>query len=200
MANLRKGYRATLILAVLLVNQTAYSQSGSVNCPPASCLSVSTKNLITSPSNGMIPLPAPRFMPESGRLPYSTDIGLIVDKTTAVRVVEYSTDNGQNWISGTSFPLLKQGVMLARTREGNRTSAISSTTFDIYYRRMFVLGNSIMVNSPVPGLGWYNNNGMAASSLQNDFVHILQRNMLALNPQFDMKLIAGGGFERTFWT
>jgi len=203
-ASLHISYQATFTVAVLLISQLAYGQSGKtglIECPPANCLSVSIKNLLSSPP---IPaeaaLPAPQFLPASGSVPYGTDVALQVTKTAPGCTVEYSTDNGQTWITGTSVPLLKQGVVLARTREGNRTSVITSTTLDVYFRRLFVLGNSIMQNSPVPGLGWFNNHGMAASSLQTDFVHSIERNLLALNPLVEMKLISGGGFERNFWT
>ena len=206
------------MLTILMVNQFAYGQRGKtglLNCPPAQCISITIKNLLApagstpvfqqapagpTPVFQQASLPMPRFTPESRSLPYGTEMGLVVNKLAADCTLEYSTDNGQSWITGSSFPVLKQGVVLARTREGNRTSAISSTTVDVYFQRLFVLGNSIMLNSPVPGLGWYNTNGMAASSLQNDFVHILERNLLALNPSLQTKLIAAGGFERSFWT
>jgi lysophospholipase L1-like esterase len=189
---------------VLLVSQLAYAQKGKVglvDCPPANCLTVTVKNLLPStPAPLQAPLPTPQFSPANGNLPYGTDVALVVTKIEPGCIIEYSTDNGQSWITGTSAPILKQGIVLARTRQADRTSAIASTTFDVYFKRMFVLGNSITQNSPVPALGWFNNNGMAASSLQTDFVHILERNLLALNAQFQMKLISGGGFERSFWT
>lgn len=207
LANFRKTCRATFILAALLVNHLTYGQPGKtgknglLNCPPPRCVSVTSKNLLAVNPPVPVPslLPAPQLRPADSSLPYGTEIDLVVTKLAPGCTTEYSTDNGQNWITGSSLPLLKQGVVLARTREGNRTSAITSATLDVYFQRMFVLGNSIMLNSPVPGLGWYNNNGMAASLPQNDFVHILERNLMVLNPSLRTKLIAAGGFERQFW-
>lgn len=126
-------------------------------------------------------------------------MGLVVDKTIAQRTVEYSDDNGKTWIAGASFLLLKRGAYLARTREGNRTSEVTTATLDIYFQRMIVLGNSIMSHGPAPNIGWLNFNGMAASALDKDFAHLLERNLKAQNPQFQMKLVSGGGFERNFW-
>ncbi len=190
---------------------------GLAPCPPARCLTVTYRHLTPSnpaqqpasqptpsptapPAPQLSPLPVPRFSPQSGSVLYGTDISLSVDKTTAVRTLEYSSDNGQTWTTGTSFPLLQQGTYLARTREGDRTSETSAATLTYYFGRMFVLGNSITVMSPVPVWGWQNNNGMAASSPDKDFAHILERNLKAANPQVQMKLLSGGGFEREFWS
>ncbi|MFZ4647896.1 MAG: GDSL-type esterase/lipase family protein, partial [Gemmataceae bacterium] len=192
-----------------LVSDLAYSQPGKtglsgktglLGCRPTQCISVSVKHLIPNPALSEIAaLPTPEFLVNNGSVAYGTEVGLIINKTAVGYSIEHSTDNGQTWITGSSVVVLKQGSVLARTRDSNRTSAVISKTFDVYFNRLFVLGNSIMLNSPVPALGWYNTNGMAASSLQNDFVHILERNLMTLNPNVQMKLIAGGGFERNFW-
>ena len=203
-AILHTAYRVMVMLIALLISDLAYSQAGKtglLGCPPTQCISVSIKHLLpTSPVPAETTLPAPQFLLEGGSVPYGTEVGLLINKVAVDYTIEYSTDNSLNWITGSSVVLLKQGIVLARTRQGNRTSAITSKTFDVHFKRMFVLGNSIMLNSPVPALGWHNTNGMAASSLQNDFVHILERNLITLNPGVQMKLISGGGFERNFWT
>lgn len=209
-ATLHTTYRVMAVLVALLVSDLAYSQAGKtglsgktglLGCPPTQCISISVKHLISSPATPEIaPLPTPEFLVGNGNVAYGTEVSLIVNKAAVGCTIEYSTDNGQTWITGSSVPVLKQGTVLARTRDSNRTSATNSKTFDVYFNRMFVLGNSITLNSPVPALGWYNNNGMAASSLQNDFVHILERNLMTLNPAVQMKLISGGGFERNFWS
>lgn len=46
-------------------------------------------------------------------------------------------------------------------------------------KRVLILGNSIVRHPPLPSIGWNNNWGMAASSIDSDFVHILIRNIKA---------------------
>lgn len=46
-------------------------------------------------------------------------------------------------------------------------------------RKVLILGNSIVRHPPLPEIGWNNNWGMAASSMDSDFAHILIRNIKA---------------------
>ncbi|MGA9650679.1 MAG: SGNH/GDSL hydrolase family protein [Pedobacter sp.] len=41
------------------------------------------------------------------------------------------------------------------------------------FRQALVLGNSITIHPPLPSIGWFGNWGMAASTKDKDFVHIL---------------------------
>jgi hypothetical protein len=43
--------------------------------------------------------------------------------------------------------------------------------------RILFLGNSITQHKPKPGIGWTNNCGMAASSIEKDYVHVLARSI-----------------------
>lgn len=139
-------------------------------------------------------------MPQGGSLAYGAEVSLMGDGISAKRTLEYSLDNGQNWITGEWFSLTRSGDYLARVREGDRVSEATRATLQVYFKRLFILGNSITLISPVPAMGWLNNNGMAASAPDKDFAHILERNLKTLNPNVQMKLLSGGGFERQFWS
>lgn len=43
--------------------------------------------------------------------------------------------------------------------------------------KVLILGNSIVHHGSSPSIGWYGEWGMAASAIENDFVHILIRNL-----------------------
>lgn len=89
---------------------------------------------------------------------------------------------------------------MARTRLNDSTSNIAQTTFTPAYRRVIVFGNSITNHPPAPDLGWFNNNGMAASAPDKDFVHLLTARLIGLNPATEVRLENCGDFERNFWT
>lgn len=58
---------------------------------------------------------------------------------------------------------------------------------------MFI-GNSISYHSPDPDIGWYGNFGMAASSEDKDYVHIVSNSLNANYKILDMR-----DWERAFW-
>ena len=65
---------------------------------------------------------------------------------------------------------------------------------------VLILGNSITIHPPKPSIGWEGNWGMAASTQEKDFIHILRSKMLNSNPnlKFDFGNIANT-FEKKFW-
>ena len=50
--------------------------------------------------------------------------------------------------------------------------------------KIFIVGNSILKNEPAPELGWEGNWGMAASSENNDFLHIY-KNLLKRSKKYN---------------
>ena len=65
--------------------------------------------------------------------------------------------------------------------------------------RVLVLGNSITRHGPRPEIGWTNDFGMAASSADRDFVHVLAAKARAEFPAASFELAnVAGTFERTF--
>ncbi len=65
---------------------------------------------------------------------------------------------------------------------------------------MAIIGNSILSHGPSPELGWFNNNGMAASAPDSDFVHRLEHKLVARNAQMQTIQIDGVSFEQGFWS
>jgi hypothetical protein len=143
-------------------------------------------------------LPVPTFSPQSGTLAYGTGIRLAVTTLPVGAVIEYSYDNGKTWIPGDKPPVLGVQPILSRTRINDLTSSPSQASFTPFYKRMMVIGNSIMNHGPLPAQGWFNSNGMAASAPEKDFVHLLTSRLAQQYPQVTMRLVSGGDFERQF--
>jgi len=66
--------------------------------------------------------------------------------------------------------------------------------------RVLFVGNSITLHGPRPQIGWSNNWGMAASSADKDYVHLLQKRIAALRPDAQCCLLqVAGTIERSFF-
>lgn len=63
------------------------------------------------------------------------------------------------------------------TKQVNENSNIFYLGNSESRRRMVILGNSITRHGVLPEIGWFNDYGMAASSKQNDYVHVLESRM-----------------------
>ncbi|WP_420147475.1 SGNH/GDSL hydrolase family protein, partial [Spirosoma sp.] len=142
----------------------------------------------------------PRFSPDGGSFYMSTNVKLTADSLPPQALIEYSADNGETWQTGSQFTLTKGGKILTRIRAGTRLSRNREATFSIYFKRMLIIGNSIMSHGPAPELGWYNHNGMAASAPEKDFVHLLTGYFQQIYPAMTMRLQAGTGLEQKFGT
>ncbi len=209
---------ALFIHLLVLSGFAAIAQTTTVNCPPAQCVPIAIRRLpLSAPTSASVTLPTPTttttpptsltasslqtpsFEPQAGNYAYGTTIKINTDNAPAGSVVERSWDDGRTWTAGTNFTLLWNGTFLARLRQNDQVSAVVQANFGVFYERLFVLGNSIMLISRIDEIGWYNTNGMAASAPDKDFVHRLQNNLLNLNPLMQTSLIGGSGFENKFW-
>lgn len=66
-------------------------------------------------------------------------------------------------------------------------------------KRILFIGNSITRHRPKPEIGWMHDWGMAASSQEHDYVHILTRNIAAVTGTAPVVRIEDGGdFERHY--
>ncbi len=66
-------------------------------------------------------------------------------------------------------------------------------------RRYLFVGNSITRHGPSPELGWYNDCGMAASSISNDYVHVFAKKAAAIDSNACFRVLhVASHFERDF--
>jgi len=68
--------------------------------------------------------------------------------------------------------------------------------------RLLIIGNSFSYHGKMEKIGWYHGSGMAASSMENDFAHILFRNIQKILPdrRVCMQIKNLAAFERGFHT
>ncbi len=81
-------------------------------------------------------------------------------------------------------------------------NAKNQTAFDETKKgpRLLFVGNSITLHGPRPQIGWTNDWGMAASARDKDYVHILQRKILAARSDAQCCLLqVADTFERSFY-
>ncbi len=64
--------------------------------------------------------------------------------------------------------------------------------------RIMIVGNSITRHAPNPSIGWNGDYGMAASSKDNDYVHILMKKVRATHPNAVFCIVQAAGWERTY--
>lgn len=179
---------------------TAARQSTDPNCDQPGCVPLTTTRAPkgTPPPAAPQGLPMPTFSPQTGSVAFGTKINLSVSSLPTGAFIEYSYDDGKTWIPGDKVAVLGTEPILSRTRINDLTSNPSQATFKPFYRRMMVVGNSIMDHGPSPAQGWFKSNGMAASAPDKDFVHVLMAYLAQQYPQVAVQLVSGGNFERHF--
>lgn len=65
--------------------------------------------------------------------------------------------------------------------------------------RVLFVGNSITRHRPKPDIGWANDWGMAASSQDKDYVHLLIKKIRARDPGAEFCIAQLAGWERQYW-
>lgn len=145
-------------------------------------------------------LPVPSFSPQGGQWPFATPVALTVNGSPGQGIIEYSVDGGERWTESNHISLQHRQSYMARLRVDKRISKTVRADFSVFFRRVLVVGNSIMSHAPDASIGWNNFCGMAASAPEKDFMHILTERLRQLNPQVDVRMVSGGDFERGYWT
>ena len=65
--------------------------------------------------------------------------------------------------------------------------------------KILFVGNSITKHSPKADIGWYNDCGMAASSVEKDYVHLLVKKVMQYDPNVSYGIAQVAQSERTFF-
>ena len=65
--------------------------------------------------------------------------------------------------------------------------------------RVLFLGNSITLHEIKPEIGWCNNWGMAASKMENDYVHLVVKGLEARYGKLNYCITNVGLWEQNFW-
>lgn len=64
--------------------------------------------------------------------------------------------------------------------------------------KILFVGNSITKHAPKPTIEWFNDCGMAASALENDYVNIIKREVRKFYPDASFGILQVADFEREF--
>ena len=64
--------------------------------------------------------------------------------------------------------------------------------------RVMFVGNSITLHGVRPEVGWYHDWGMAASAKEKDYVHLLEKKILALDPEATFCVCQVAAWERQY--
>lgn len=65
--------------------------------------------------------------------------------------------------------------------------------------KILFVGNSITKHAPKADIGWYNDCGMAASSVDKDYVHLVVKNIMQYDPNVSYGIAQVAQYERTFF-
>lgn len=93
-----------------------------------------------------------------------------------------------------------------RNFQENNVSSKNQNAHDYYEYdkgngiRVLYVGNSITKHAPRPETGWYNDCGMAASTPDKDYVHLLQKKIKQIHPDSAFSILQVANFEREFYT
>ena len=88
----------------------------------------------------------------------------------------------------------------------NIVSSKNQNTFDYYEFdkgegiKVLYVGNSITKHAPKPEMGWTNDCGMAASSIEKDYVHLVQAKIKEIHPDAAFSILQVANYEREFYT
>ena len=65
--------------------------------------------------------------------------------------------------------------------------------------KILFVGNSITKHAPKADIGWYNDCGMAASSADKDYVHLLVKKLMKYDENVSYGIAQVAQYERTFF-
>ena len=120
--------------------------------------------------------------------------------SAALQTPVSTTATSSTAVSSTAVSTTATSTTAASTTVAAPTAATSATPESVSvaaqalpsFRRGLVIGNSITMHSPSIDLAWFNANGMAASSLSEDYVHKIEAALKLKNPAFEIMALGSG--------
>lgn len=91
-------------------------------------------------------------------------------------------------------------ILIAITVFCSCSTEYTKKTNDTRIKKVLILGNSIVAHDVAPDIGWYHDWGMAASSRDSDFVHILISNIHKIDTSVIVKWGSLADFENNYET
>lgn len=145
-------------------------------------------------------LPSPEASQPEGTYFLGTPITFrLGEGSPAGATIEWSADQGNEWLTNPEIALRRPVILRIRTRVGSKISPERQYTYRIKYRKVLFIGNSILQNQPIPSQGWLGNWGMAASRPERDFASLVSQQLIQLNPSVEIRKLNAAVFENQFW-
>ncbi|MEZ4902838.1 MAG: hypothetical protein R2822_14340 [Spirosomataceae bacterium] len=198
--------KVSVVGLLMLINTVIFAQS-SGDCDNIRCVPVTLKVIKENGNTDtpVIVLPNPTLNIPSGQYPYGTviafqtPISLNVSQANAEPLLtEFKWDYESDWTTSTQTSLKNSGILSVRSRMGPNTSDIKQYTFDLYYTKVLLVGNSITQHGPFADIDWKGNWGMAASAADKDYKSILERYLNIKRPNTSFKIFPTARIENDF--
>ena len=125
------------------------------------------------------------------------------DNVHFLLTVKHSSSSGEKWSSELSISLLNDKYIMtayivsAENQMANE-SEVSYLGKEDAPLKILILGNSITRHAPSKELGWFHDWGMAASSLEKDYVHRLYAKLTEGGNDVYMRIRQASYWERNF--
>ncbi len=199
--------RIGILGCYLFIHVNAFAQT--VDCSTLKCIPVTiqkvSKDFVLVVVPPQTPPPSPNINLQSGKYAYGTVInfqlpaGLAAKSTNSTPVtIEYMWDYDNTWKSGTKVDLKKSGALSVRARQGTLTSEVQKLEYQLVYKQVLLVGNSITQHGPHPPINWTGNWGMAASAADKDYKSTLERYLQATKQDTKVKIFPTARIENDF--
>lgn len=102
-----------------------------------------------------------------------------------------------DFINNNEYNQLKQNTVDSRNQL-KESSVVRFYNLEKNGLKVMFVGNSITLHGKLPSIGWFNEWGMAASSEDNDYVHILMKKIKEKNPDSSFCICQVAGWESNY--
>lgn len=102
-----------------------------------------------------------------------------------------------DFINNSEYNQLKQNTVDSRNQL-KESNVVRFYNLEKNGLKVMFVGNSITLHGKLPSIGWFNEWGMAASSEENDYVHILIKKIKEKNPDASFCVCQVAGWESNY--